>query len=373
MPPSVDNIPTRRYRYRMQQSATVSPASSGTPKMRAHVLVRPGELSFCELPRPTAGAGEIVLRVRAALTCGTDVKAFLRGHPKFPMPTPFGHEFAGEIVEVGPRVRGFREGDAVMAVPTAPCGTCFHCKRQQENLCDTVMETMVLGAYSEYIKLPSRIVAVNVFPKPETLPYPVAALLEPLACVFHGLEPIPLRPDDVVVLLGAGAISLLHLLVLRTLGVTQVLVIGRRPARAMYAQRLGAAAALTGDLASAREHVFDLTGGRGADVVIECTGQVDVWEAAPGFARRGGHVILFGGCAPGTQVRLDTQRLHYDQLNVLSPFHFTPRAVRRAYETLTGEGFEGHALISGVYPLRELMTALQAHQHGDGIKFALVP
>jgi L-iditol 2-dehydrogenase len=115
------------------------------------------------------------------------------------------------------------------------------------------------------------------------------------------------------------------------------------------------------------------TRGRGADVVIECTGQVDVWEAAPSLARRGGHVVLFGGCPPGTTVRIDTQRFHYDQLRIISPFHFTPRAVRQAYELLTGDAFDGHALISGTFPLHDLTHALTEHQRGDGIKFAVVP
>lgn len=341
--------------------------------MQAHVLVRPGELSLCEIPRPAPGPEDVVVRIRAALTCGTDVKAFLRGHPKFPMPTPFGHEFAGEIEAVGSRVRGFREGDPIMAVPTAPCGHCYYCHRQQENLCETVMETMVLGAYAEYIKLPGRIVNINLYRKPDGLPFPVAALLEPLACVLHGLEFVSLRPDDTVILIGAGAISLLHLRVLRALGVERVAVLGRRPKRAHHAESLGADKVFVGGLPSAREQVLDYTNGRGADVVIECTGQPEVWETVPGLARRGGQIVLFGGCPAGTLVRFDTQRLHYEQLRIISPFHFTPRAVRRAFEMLSADAFGAQALISGVFPLRSVAQALTEHQAGDGIKFAVVP
>ena len=356
--------------YASEMPRVVAPLAS---TMLAHVLVRPGEIAFRQLPRPTAGPGEIVVRVRAALTCGTDIKAFLRGHPKFPMPTPFGHEFSGEIAEVGPSVHGFSEGEPVMAVPTAPCGQCYYCERQQENLCDTVMETMVLGAYAEFIKLPARIVKVNVFRKPARVPFAAAALLEPLACVLHGLEAAALRPDDSVALIGSGAISLLHLLALRTMGIRRILVVGRNPNRAQHARRLGADEVFVGDLGAARERVHAYTRGRGADLVIECTGQLDVWEAAPTLARRGGHVVLFGGCPPGTRVRFDTQRFHYDQLRISSPFHHTPRAVRRAYDMLTGGGFDGEALITGVHALKNLPRALHEHQRGDGIKFAVVP
>ena len=356
-----------------QLASVVAARSERGASMLAHVLLKPGEIDFRELPRPTAGPDDVVVRVRAALTCGTDVKAFLRGHPKFPMPTPFGHEFSGEIAEIGKHVRNFREGDAIMAVPTAPCGHCYYCVRQQENLCDTVMETMVLGAYAEYIKLPARIVKTNLYAKPDALAFDAAALLEPLSCVIHGLESVALHPDDRIVLVGAGAISLLHLLALRAMGMHRIAVLGRRANRVQHAKRLGAEEVFTGGVSHAREQVLAYTQGRGADIVVECTGQVDVWEAVPGLARRGGHVVLFGGCPPGTTVRIDTQRFHYDQLRITSPFHFTPRAVRRAYELLTGDTFDGPKLISGTYPLNELARALSEHQRGDGIKFALVP
>jgi L-iditol 2-dehydrogenase len=340
--------------------------------MRSHILVKPGEIDLREVPRPTPGPGEIVVRVRTALTCGTDIKAFLRGHPKFPMPTPFGHEFSGEVAEAG-RDTEFRAGDAVMAAPTAPCGQCYYCERQQENLCESVMDTMVLGAYADFIKLPPRIVRVNVFRKPESISFATAALMEPLACVLHGLEMIRVRDDDTVVLVGAGAISLLHLLALRRMGVGQIIVALRSDRRAAQAKQLGADEVLIGDLATARDQIRDRTRGRGADTVIECTGQVEVWEAVPDLVRIGGQVVLFGGCRPGTQVRFDTQRLHYDQLRIVSPFHFTPRAVRRAYELLASGEFGAEALISGTFPLTELRRALTLHQEGEGVKFAIEP
>lgn len=341
--------------------------------MRAHMLLEPGIVVFEEHPVPEPGEGEVVVRVRCALTCGTDLKMFLRGHPKFPTPTLFGHEFSGHVAAVGRGVRHVREGDAVMAAPTGPCGACYYCERHQENLCETVIETMVLGAYGEYVKLHARAVRANLYAKPSHLSFAEAALLEPLSCVMHGLEGLPLREDDQVLLIGAGAISLLHLLALQARGVRRVWVLGRSPQRARYALQLGAERVLATDFATARRQVEEATQGRGADVVIECTGQVEVWEAALGFARRGGTVILFGGCAAGTQVRWDTQRLHYDQLAVRSPFHFTPRAVRQAFELLSDPAFAAHRLISGFYPLAELPRALEAHRHGAGIKFAIEP
>lgn len=341
--------------------------------MRAHLLIEPGKLEMREVPRPIAAAGEMVVRVRTALTCGTDVKAFLRGHPKWPMPTLFGHELCGEVAEVGKGVDGFREGDAVMAAPTGPCGQCYYCVRQQENLCETVMETMVLGAYADFIKLPARVVRTNVFAKPAQVSFAVGALLEPLACVLHGLEAIRVRPDDTIAIVGAGPISLLHALALRRLGVERIVVLARSERRAELARRAGAGDVIVAGIQQAQFEILARTRGRGADIVVECTGQTEVWEAAPALVRPGGQVVLFGGCPPGTHVRFDTQRLHYDQVQLFSPFHFTPRAVRRAYEMLAAGDLGAEALISGSFLLSELPEALSRHRRGEGIKFAVVP
>lgn len=357
----------------MRQLSPLPQRLASGPLMQAHVLIRPGLIELREVPRPTPDPGGLVLRVRTALTCGTDLKAFVRGHPKFPMPTPLGHEFAGDVVDVGRGVRGVREGDEIMAAPTAPCGHCYYCQREQENLCPQVMERMVHGAYAEYVKLPADIIEQNLYLKPRELPYAEAALLEPLACVLHALSAARLRPDDTIVLIGAGAFALLHLLVLRVRGFEQVVVVTRGVQRAAHACRLGARHVLTGGAEHASEAIVALTEGRGADVVIECTGQLPVWEIAPSLARRGGQVILFGGCPSGTVARFDTGRLHYDQVTIVSPFHFTPRDVRQAYELLSTGAFAGSELVSGQYPLEQLAEALAQLQRGEGAKFAIVP
>lgn len=341
--------------------------------MKAHVLVRPGQLELRELPIPAPDDDGVVVRIRAALTCGTDLKTYLRGHPKFDLPMLFGHEFSGEIAAVGRDVRGVRAGDAVMAAPTAPCGHCYYCQREQENLCPEVMPTMVHGAYAEYIKLPGAVVRTNLYEKPAALPYREAALLEPLACVEHGLSLSRLRPDDHIVLIGGGAITLLQLLALRARGCERIAVVARNPRRAEEAKKLGAAEVIAVDVREAGPAVREWSEGRGADAVIECTGQVAVWETAPGLARVGGQVVLFGGCAAGSSFRLDTGRLHYDQVQVSSPFHFTPRDVRRAFDLLASGRLSGAGLIAGEHSLEELPLALERLQAGEGPKYAIVP
>ena len=341
--------------------------------MQAVMLLGPGRLSYEDIPFPTPGPEEVVLKIAAALTCGTDLKAFRRGHPKWPMPTRFGHEYAGTIAARGKLVASVREGDAVMLAPTAPCGSCFYCQREQETLCVSIMETMVLGGYAEYLTVPARVIHTNLFQKPAALSFPEAALLEPISCVVHALQQPMIRPDDRAVVIGAGAFGLLHLVVLKALGIEQVHVVARNPQRAQIARELGAASIIPCAAEDARATVLDLTEGRGADLVIECTAQPHVWEAAFLCARPGGQVVFFGGCPPGTTISLDTYRLHYDQVRLFSPFHFTPQAVRRAKDLLVSGKIPTHALISGSYPLTQLSHAFDLLQQGQGIKYAVIP
>ncbi|MBM4254936.1 MAG: zinc-binding dehydrogenase [Deltaproteobacteria bacterium] len=341
--------------------------------MQAIFLLSPGELACRQLPTPQPGADEIVIKVGAALTCGTDLKAFRRGHPKWPMPTRFGHEYAGTIVACGKHVRSLREGDEVMLAPTGPCGSCFYCQRQQENLCTSLMETMVLGGYAEYVTIPARVLRTNVFQKPGPLSFAEAALLEPLSCVTFGLQHAKLRPEDTAIVIGAGAIGLLHVVVLRALGVERVYVVARNAQRAQTARGLGAYGIIPYAAEEAREAILEVTAGQGADLVIECTAQPRVWEESIFFSRPGGQVVLFGGCPAGTTVTFDTYRIHYDQVQVLSPFHFTPTAVRAAYDLLAAEKIPTQKLISGTFPLTQISQAFDLLQRGEGIKYAVVP
>jgi L-iditol 2-dehydrogenase len=341
--------------------------------MRANLLIKPGQIELREIETPSPAAGEVVVKVRAALTCGTDLKTFLRGHPKFPLPTLFGHEFSGEIAQVGGGVRQFREGDSIMSAPSGPCGRCYYCMRDQENICNAAMENYTHGAYAEYIRIPAHVVAQNMFEKPADLSFKEAALLEPLACVIHGLNLLKLREDDTVVVIGSGAIGLLHLLALRALGLHKIIILGRRLYRLRLARALGAYEAIDVNEGHARDIINDATNSRGADVVIECTGIPSVWESAVNIARRGGEVVLFGGCKPGSTVTFDTQRLHYDQITIRSPFHLTRAAVRQAFKLLAERQLLASSLITDTYPLDQLDEVFSLLQKGDCIKYAVIP
>ncbi|NOY65513.1 MAG: alcohol dehydrogenase catalytic domain-containing protein, partial [Nitrospirae bacterium] len=147
------------------------------------ILVREKIIELEDTYVPEPAPGEVLIRVRTAMTCGTDLKAYLRGHKLIPMPGPFGHEYAGEVVAVGEGVNNFKIGDQVMGVHSAPCMSCDYCKREAFNLCENIMNTKVLGSYAEFLLLPAHIVNLNLYHKPANITFEEAALLEPFSCV----------------------------------------------------------------------------------------------------------------------------------------------------------------------------------------------
>jgi L-iditol 2-dehydrogenase len=328
--------------------------------MEALVLEKPGALSLRQIPVPEPGPGEILIRVKAATTCGTDLKAFQRGHPQIPMPGVFGHEYSGVVEAVGVGAP-YRVGDPVMGVHSAPCKACYWCRRNQENLCESIMSTKVLGSYAEYLLIPAHIAKVNVFHKPAELSFEIASLLEPLSCVAQGIELLNLQADDRILIIGPGSIGLMFVAALRLLGIESVTLAGRNRARLDVGEKLGAMPAF----------LSDVTGN--FDLVIECTGNVEVWEKSVDYARRGGAVMLFGGCPSGTTASFDTKRLHYDQISLISPFHFGTNAVRTARIWLIDHRMDLSPLISGERSLSQGEETFQDLKEGRGLKYVFKP
>lgn len=313
----------------------------------------------------------MLVRIRAALTCGTDLKTYRRGHPKLAY-GPFGHEGAGDVVATGKDVDRFGAGDAVMWVQTAPCGACERCARGLDNLCEHLFDEIALGAYGDMLLLPAKVVRQNVYRKPDDLSYIEAAFLEPFSCVVHGWNVLrradarhPLPKD--VVIVGAGTIGLLHLIYAVRAGVDAT-VVARGGQRRELAVRLGAKRTVDAEEATAVAALAS-----SADAVIECAGTPQTWTLAPTLARPGGRVLLFSGLPSGAMAQFDASEIHYGEIALLGAFHFTPKDVREAFELLSRGGIDVKPLVSGVERLDALADVFERLDRRDGYKYALVP
>jgi L-iditol 2-dehydrogenase len=335
------------------------------------MLVAARSIELREEIQPLPQPGGIVVSVRAALTDGTDLKTYRRGHPKMPMPTRFGHEFCGDVAAVGAGVTAFAAGDAVMCTHTAPDGTCFWCTHGQEELCERVMPDMILGAYADFIAVPPRVVERNCFHKPPEVSYTEGAFLEPLACVVHSDAMLDAPAGSTVAVLGNGGFGVLHALLLRRRGV-DALLFGRRPERLALAAELGLHS-IDSTAAPLEQSILDRSDGRGADAVIECTGTFEMWEAAPSLVRRGGRVSFFAGLPGDARVTFLAARLHYDEVQLLAPFHFTPADVQGAYELIATRALPLERLISHVYRLTDIGQAFERLDAGEGMKAMIQP
>jgi L-iditol 2-dehydrogenase len=343
--------------------------------MNAAVLHGREDVRIERVPVPVAGPGELVLRVNAALTCGTDLKVFRRGyHARMIVPPAlFGHELAGTVVEAGEGVKGFASGDRVVALNSAPCGECYFCARGQENLCDNLLFNN--GAYAEFIRIPQRIVQKNTLHVPDNVPIEHAALTEPLACAVHGFEDSNPRPGDTVAVIGGGPLGLMLLHVAALYG-CQVIAIVKHDGQVEAARRLGAAHVVqTSSITKSIRETRALTeNNRGVDIAIEAVGVPEAWKEAFELVRKGGTVNFFGGCAVGTSIKLDTNRIHYSNITLRATFHHTPAICRKALDLIAGGRFQADAFITGHAPLSELNHVFEKlMKRSNEIKTAIVP
>jgi L-iditol 2-dehydrogenase len=308
------------------------------------VLHAPGDLRVEEVPVPGPGAGEVLVRIEAATTCGTDVKMWQRGHPILSAyPARFGHEMAGVREDTGERVL---VGDSVA------CGACRACNAGRRQICRDAR--WVLGGFAEWIVAPE----AALHPIPDGLDTAGAAMAEPLAAAVHAVARAPARPiaPDVGVL-GGGPMGLMLAAVLVAEGRTVTLA-DRHPERRAQAAALGAMAS---------ERLAD------HDVVFEAVGRPEAWRAAVHACAPGGCAVMVGGCASGTDAHLPTRPLHYDEVDVRGAFHHDRDEVDRALALLAGGALDWRALATDPIGLDDLGRALATGNDGPARKWVVIP
>lgn len=342
--------------------------------MKAAMLYGVKDLKVEDVEVPEVKEGEVLVKVKAATTCGTDLKIFQRGYVEkvIKLPTIFGHEWAGEVAEVGKGLEWPRKDMRVRAGNSAPCLHCSMCQRGKYNLCENMI--WLWGAYAEYIKVPARMVLMNMQGIPDGISYEEAAITEPLACVLHGVEQANVKLGDTVAIIGAGPIGLLHLLTVKKMGAGRTIMIDLVDERLGFAEKLGADATVNSGKENVETRIRELTGGYGADVAIEAIGLSATWEQALKLARKGGTVLEFGGCPPGTEIKVNAEMLHYGELTVMGTFHTTPLHFRKALNLIATRTIDVRPLVTRKMKLDNIKEAFEILSTSKNeIKIGILP
>ncbi len=340
--------------------------------MKAAILHAPNRMLLDVAADPVTEAGDLVLRVKAATICGTDIRVF-RGRKTAGIryPSIIGHEFSGEVVS-GPSP--FRPGQRVGVCPAIPCGRCPQCLRGRENLCPELQAIgyEIDGAFAEFIRIPARAVELgNVHLLPDRVSHDEAALIEPLACVLNGQNKVGLRQGDTVAILGAGPIGTLHVKLARLRGAGRVIVSEPNAARRAAALAAGADVMLdptAGDLSAA---VRAETRGLGADVVICAIGIPALASQAVGLAAKGGRVSLFAGFSKGEMGNLDVNAIHYEELRLTGAFGLSRKDYEDALHMIADGRIEVRDMITHRYGLDEVGAAFDMAESGAAMKVAI--
>lgn len=347
--------------------------------MKAAILQAPNHMALGQAADPVTEPGDLILRVKAATICGTDIRVF-RGRKTAGIryPSIIGHEFAGEIVAShGPSALAtppFTTGQRVAVCPAIPCGHCPQCLRGQENLCPDLQAIgyEIDGAFAEYIRIPARAVEIgNVHALPDHVSFEEAALIEPLACVLNGQNKVALRQGDTVAILGAGPIGTLHARLARLQGAGRVIVSEPNAARREAALAAGADVVIDPMAGDLRQAIRTETRGQGADVVICAIGIPQLATQAIGLAAKGGRISLFAGFSKGETGTLDVNAIHYDELRVTGAFGLSRANFNDALNAIKDQRIDVKSMVTHRYTLNDLDNALKMAESGNAMKVAI--
>jgi L-iditol 2-dehydrogenase len=277
--------------------------------MNALLLTQYMQLEMVEMPVPSIGADDVLVRVRACGICGSDVHGLDGRTGRRIPPLVMGHEAAGEVVETGANVTDLKPGDRVTFDSTVYCGRCFFCLRGEQNLCDNREVLGVSpgpyrrhGAFAEFVAVPRRI----MYRLPDNLSYEQAAMIEAVSVAVHAVGLTPIRLGDTAVVVGAGMIGLLTIQSARNAGCSRVITVDPDEGRLKLALAAGATDSINPKAVNAVEAIREMTGGTGADVALECVGATEPIVTAIDGVRKGGAVTLVGNVSPKIDLPLQS-------------------------------------------------------------------
>lgn len=318
--------------------------------MRAAMYYANDDVRIVDLPRPTAGPGEILVKVRSSGICGSDVMEWYR-KPKAPL--VLGHEIVAEVAEVGGGVDRVKVGDRVFVSHHVPCGTCRYCRAGHETVCDTLRTTNFdPGGFAEFVRVPAINVEQGVFPLPSQLSDDEGVFVEPLACALRGQRRVGMGQGTAVLVIGSGVAGLLHVKLAKAFGAAPVIATDINEYRKKAARTAGADAVIDG-----RDDVPDLVGrangGRLADLVITCTGAPKAIGQGLASVDRGGKILFFAPTDPAATIAIPFNAVWREEVAMTSVYGASPANLREAIDLLARRRVLVSDLISHVLPLTE--------------------
>ncbi len=343
--------------------------------MKAGVLLSVNDVNYTTIADPKLEAGDMLLKVKAATVCGTDIR-ILRGTKTTGIryPSVLGHEFAGVVADTGGNSQ-YKIGQSVCVCPQFACGHCEYCIRGAENLCSnmTAMGYEIDGAFAEYVRIPaSGVKSGNVFAIPEGLSFEEAALAEPLACVMNGQERVGVKMGDTVAILGAGPIGILHIKLARLSGARMIIISEPNPLRREAALKAGADLAIDPTSQDIFSRVKSATGGLGVDVAIVAIGVPSLANDAIRLVCHRGRVSLFAGFSKNVKAELDVNAIHYNEIIVTGAFGLTRLVFEKALSMIASGQLEMKSLLTHRFGLSDIKLALDTAEQGSAIKVAVL-
>lgn len=343
--------------------------------MKAAVLFAANKLELAEVEKPRANAGELVIRVKSAAICGTDGRIVTGKKTKgVRYPSVIGHEFSGEVVEIGQGVRQFKVADHIAVDPVIPCRACVYCRNGKENVClnRQAIGYEFDGAFAEYVRIPAiALEAGNVFNIPEGITHDAAALAEPLACCINGQKNVGIELGDTVVIVGAGPIGLMHIMLARLSGAAKIIVSELNAQRREAALQCGADYVVDSSQEDLHGKVLAETGGVGADVVIMAIGIPSLVNASFALARKGGRINLFAGFSKDDMASIDVNIIHYNELIITGASALSREGYRTALSLISSGQINVEKLISHRFALENVEDAFKCALEGAAIKIII--
>jgi L-iditol 2-dehydrogenase len=347
--------------------------------MLAAVYHGPNDLRVEDVPVPQIGKGELLVKVASASICGTDLRIFHGNHRMYPDGTVRipGHEVVGTIAEVGVEVKNYSIGQRVFCAPNTGCGHCPQCVTGNNNLCanyDAIGVTSD-GGFAEYVRIPANSVQQgNVIPISESVDAAVAALMEPFACVLRGQNALHLKPGEVVLIMGAGPIGVMHIKLAKARGAGRVHVSEPIAERAAQALRMGADRVLDPTSENLKSILNQESGGRGADVVIVAAPIHAAQESALDLAAIGGRINFFGGLPKDRpMINFDSNLVHYKELVVTGTTACSTADCWQAAQIVNSGLVDLSDVVSRRFPLKDAAMAFAAAEDRKSLKIVLEP